>query len=59
MTYEIQIRIPLKNTLIKMWMDLVKKRSKILRKMQWVSQKVCELGLLSLQIDSISVYVRL
>ena len=59
MTYEMQIHIPLEHALTNMWMGLVKKWSKILRKMQWVSQKVCGLGLLSLQINSISVCVRL
>ena len=54
MTYEMQVRIPLKYALTKMWMDLVNKRSKILKKIQWVSQKC-----VGVQIDSISVCVRL
>ena len=59
MTYEMQIRIPLKRALIKMWVGLVKKRSKIPKKNAVGEPKVCGLRLLSLQIDNILVYVRL
>ena len=39
MMYRMQISIPLKRALIKMWVVLVQVSLKILRKMQWVSKK--------------------
>ena len=49
MTYVMQIRIPLKCALTKIWVDLVQKRSKNSYENTVGEPKVCKLGLLSLQ----------
>ena len=56
MTCMIQIHIPLKLALTKMWVGLVQKRSKNSYEIVVVSQKCVKLGLMSLQFDSVSVY---
>ena len=58
-THVMQIHIPLKRALTKMWWVWFKSGLKIPTKIQWVSQKCVKLGLLSLQFDSISVYIGL
>ena len=57
MTCIMQIRIPLKHALTTMWVDLVQKKSKKSYENTVGEPKVCKLGLLSLQFDSISMRI--
>ena len=57
MTCVMQICIPLKHVLTKIWVGLVQKQSKSSFKNEVGETKVCKLGLLSLQFDNVSVYV--
>ena len=59
MMCRMQIHIPLKRVLTKIRMGLVQKRFKKSYKNAVGEPKVCKLGFLRLQLDSVSVYVHL